>query len=127
MVVGREPVIAPLPDVADRVVQTIAVGIECADIDGFTTRCAERYPWLSEALFRVGLSGSSQAVRGGSVEPLANAVGIVEAAMEEGASVVLMPVSARRQLLELSDAMATRINVPFHSDTPDASFKALLE
>ena len=98
-----------------------------ADIGGFTTRCAERSPWLPEALFRVGLSGSSQAVRGGSVEPLANAVGIVEAAVEKGASVVLMPVSARRQLFELSDDMATRINVLFYSDTPDALFKALLE
>ena len=64
---------------------------------------------------------------GGSVEPLANAVGIVEIAVEKGASVVLMPVSARRQLFELSDDMATRINVLFYSDTPDALFKALLE
>ena len=64
---------------------------------------------------------------GGSVEPLANAVGIVEAAVEKGASVVLMPVSARRQLFELSDDMATRINVLFYADTPDALLKALLE
>ena len=64
---------------------------------------------------------------GGSVEPVANAVGIVEVAVEQGASVVLMPVSARRQLFELSDDMATRINVLFYSDTPDALLKALLE
>ena len=64
---------------------------------------------------------------GGSVEPLANAVGIVEAAVEKGASVVLMPVSARRQLFDLSDDMATRINIQFYSDTPDALLKALLE
>ena len=64
---------------------------------------------------------------GGSVEPLANAVGIVEVAVEKGASVVLMPVSARRQLFELSDDMATRINVLFYSDTPDALLKALIE
>ena len=64
---------------------------------------------------------------GGSVEPLVNAVGIVEVAVEKGASVVLMPVSARRQLFELSDDMATRINVLFYSDTPDALLKALIE
>ena len=64
---------------------------------------------------------------GGSVEPLANAVGIVEVAVEKGASVVVMPVSARRQLFELSDDMATRINVLFYSDTPDALLKALVE
>ena len=64
---------------------------------------------------------------GGSVEPLANAVGIVEVAVEKGADTVLMPVSARRQLFELSDDMVTRINIRFYSDTPDALLKALLE
>ena len=62
---------------------------------------------------------------GGSVEPLANAAGVVEAAVEKGASVVLMPVSARKQLFDLSDDMATRVNVQFYSDTPDALLKAL--
>ena len=64
---------------------------------------------------------------GGSVEPLANAVGVVEAAVEKGAAVVLIPVSARRQLFDLSDDMATRVNVQFYADTPDALLKALLE
>ena len=45
---------------------------------------------------------------GGSVETLANAVGIVEASVEKGADTVLIPVSARKQLFELSDDMATR-------------------
>ena len=64
---------------------------------------------------------------GGSVEPLANAVGIVEVAVDKGADTLLMPVSARKQLFELSDDMATRINIQFYSDTPDALLKALLE
>ena len=64
---------------------------------------------------------------GGSVEPLANAVGIVEAAVEKGAATVLVPVSARRQLFDLSDDMATKINLQFYSDAPDALLKALLE
>ncbi len=64
---------------------------------------------------------------GGSVEPLTNAVSIVEVAVEKGATVVMMPVSARKQLFDLSDDMATRINVQFYSDTPDALLKALLE
>jgi len=38
-----------------------------------------------------------------------------------------MPVSARKQLFELSDDMATRISIQFYSDTPDALLKALLE
>ncbi len=64
---------------------------------------------------------------GGSVELLANAVGIIEAAVEKGANTVLIPVSARKQLFALSDDMATRINIQFYSDTPDALLKALLE
>ena len=64
---------------------------------------------------------------GGSVEPLANAVGIIEVAVEKGADTMLMPVSARKQLFQLSDDMATRINIQFYSDTPDALLKALLE
>ena len=64
---------------------------------------------------------------GGSVEPLANAVGIVEAAVEKGAATVLVPVSARRQLFDLSDDMATKINLQFYADAPDALLKALLE
>ena len=64
---------------------------------------------------------------GASVEPLANAVGIVEAAVEKGASINLVPVSARRQLFELSDNMVTRINFLSYLDAPDALFKTLLE
>ena len=64
---------------------------------------------------------------GGSVEALANAVGIVEASVEKEADTVLIPVSARKQLFDLSDDMATRVSVQFYSDTPDALLKALLE
>ena len=64
---------------------------------------------------------------GGSIEQLANPVGVVEAAVEKGASIVLVPVSARRQLFDLSDDMATRVNVQFYSDAPDALLKSLLD
>ena len=63
----------------------------------------------------------------GSVEPLANAVSIVEVAVEKGATTLLMPVSARKQLFDLSDDMATRVYVQFYLDAPDALLKALLE
>lgn len=64
---------------------------------------------------------------GGSIEPLSNAVSVVELAVEKGADTVLMPVSARKQLFDLSDDMATRINVQFYSESQDAFFKALME
>ena len=52
---------------------------------------------------------------------------LAELAVEKGASSLLMPVSARRQLFDLSDAMATKIDIQFYSDTPDALLKALIE
>ena len=64
---------------------------------------------------------------GGSVEPLANAVSIVDIAVERRVDTLLMPVMARKQLFELSDDMATRINILFYSDMTDALLKALLE
>ena len=48
---------------------------------------------------------------GGSIDPLHNAIDVVELAVEKGASVVLMPVSSRKQLFDLSDDMATKVNV----------------
>ena len=38
-----------------------------------------------------------------------------------------MPVSCRRQLLDLSDDMATKIAVQFYSDARDALIKSLVE
>lgn len=64
---------------------------------------------------------------GGSIEPIYNAVNVVELAVEKGASRVLMHVSCRRQLYELSDDMATRIDVQFYSDMKDALLKAVVE
>ena len=40
--------------------------------------------------------------------------------VEKGADTVLIPVSARKQLFEVSDDMATRVNVSFYSDSADA-------
>ncbi|MFO0652817.1 MAG: BREX system Lon protease-like protein BrxL [Polyangiales bacterium] len=62
---------------------------------------------------------------GGSIEPVTDAVRLVEIAVEKGAAVVLMPVSARRTLLDLSDEMATRVDVQFYGDARDALLKAL--
>jgi ATP-dependent Lon protease len=44
---------------------------------------------------------------GGTIEPIHNAVGTAELAIEKGATTLLVPISARRQLNELSDEMAT--------------------
>jgi len=64
---------------------------------------------------------------GGSIESVYNAVSIVELAVEKGATAVLMPVNSRKQLYDLSDDMATKVDVQFYSDTRDALLKAIME
>ena len=64
---------------------------------------------------------------GGSIEPVHNAVTIAEIGVEKGAQALLMPVSCRRDLFELSDDMATRVDVQFYQDARDALLKALVE
>jgi ATP-dependent Lon protease len=64
---------------------------------------------------------------GGSIEPVHNAVTIAEIAVEKGATSLLMPVACRRQLVDLSDDMATKIDIQFYSDAKDALIKAMAE
>jgi ATP-dependent Lon protease len=64
---------------------------------------------------------------GGSIEPVHNAVTIAEIAVEKGATSLLMPVACRRQLVDLSDDMATKIDIQFYSDARDAVLKAVAE
>ena len=64
---------------------------------------------------------------GGSIEPVYNAVSIVELAVEKGATTILMPVACRRQLNDLSDDMATKVDMQFHADARDALLKAMAE
>jgi ATP-dependent Lon protease len=64
---------------------------------------------------------------GGSIEPVHNAVTIAEIAVEKGATSLLMPVACRRQLVDLSDDMATKIDIQFYSDAKDALLKAMAD
>lgn len=86
---------------------------------------------LASALLEKSLKGGLVIVGGinlgGAIDPVYNAVGVVELAIEKGASLVLMPVSARRQLNDLSDEMATKIDVLYYADARDGLLKALLE
>jgi ATP-dependent Lon protease len=62
---------------------------------------------------------------GGSVETVHNPVDVVELAIEKGASSVLMPVACRRQLVDLSDEAAAKVQIVFYLDPADALRKAL--
>jgi ATP-dependent Lon protease len=64
---------------------------------------------------------------GGSIEPIHNALTITEIAIEKGAAALLMPVTCRKQLFDLSDDMATKVDIQFYSDARDALLKAMLE
>ncbi len=64
---------------------------------------------------------------GGSIEPVHNPVTIAEIAVEKGATALLIPVTCRRQLLDLSDQMATKVDIQFYSDARDALLKAIQE
>ncbi|WP_291982978.1 BREX system Lon protease-like protein BrxL [Candidatus Accumulibacter sp. ACC005] len=86
---------------------------------------------LSTSLLKRGVRGGLIIVGeinlGGSIEPVHNAVTIAEIAVEKGATSLLMPVACRRQLVDLSDDMATKIDIQFYSDAKDALLKAMAE
>ena len=72
-----------------------------------------------------GLAVAGGITLGGTIEPIHNPIDVVELAMEKGANTVLVPVSSRRALIDLSDDVATRVQVLFYADAPDALRKAL--
>jgi ATP-dependent Lon protease len=64
---------------------------------------------------------------GGSVEILPNAAKVVELAIDKRAQVLLLPISARRQLNDLPDDYWTKLTIEFYKDSVDAVFKMLVE
>ncbi len=64
---------------------------------------------------------------GGSVEMIPNPVAVAELAVEKGATTLLMPISSRKQLFNLSDDMATKISIEFYADPADAFSKAVMD
>lgn len=86
---------------------------------------------LCSALLRKSVRGGlvvvGEVTLGGTIEPIHNAVSLAEIAAEKGAKSLLLPVSCRRQLFDLSDEMATRLDIEFYQDARDALLKALAE
>lgn len=73
-----------------------------------------------------GLAIVGDLTLGGSLELVHNPVELVELGLEKGATTVLVPVSCRRQLLDLSDDVATKVQVLYYADPADALRKAVL-
>ena len=86
---------------------------------------------LCSALLEKNLKGGLVVVGGlnlgGSIEPIYNAVSVVESAADKGCKTILMPVTTRKQLFDLPDEIATRVTIIFYSDARDALLKALNE
>ena len=82
---------------------------------------------LLQKRIKGGLITTGGLTLGGGVETIPDAAHLAELAMEKGAEVLLLPVSARRQLVNVSDDVATRISFLFYSDMKDALLKALAD
>jgi ATP-dependent Lon protease len=86
---------------------------------------------LCSALLEKGTKGGfiivGQLNLGGSLDLVYNAVNLVELAVEKGATSILIPLNARKQLNELSDDMITKINILYYTDLKDCLIKALLD
>jgi len=76
---------------------------------------------------RGGLVIVGQLNLGGSLDLVYGAVNIAEIAVEKGASTLLIPVNARKQLNDLSDDMITKINIQYYTDLRDCLVKTLME
>jgi ATP-dependent Lon protease len=82
---------------------------------------------LLQKNIRGGLIAVGSLTLGGGVENIPNAVALAELAMEKGAETLLLPISARKQLFDVSDDVATRISFLFYSDAKDALLKVLAD
>jgi ATP-dependent Lon protease len=86
---------------------------------------------LSSALLKKSVRGGlvvvGEITLGGTIEPVHNAVTLAEIAVEKGAKSLLLPVSSRKQLFDLSDDMATKLDIEFYQDGRDALLKALAD
>jgi ATP-dependent Lon protease len=76
---------------------------------------------------RGGLICAGHVNLGGAVDPIHNAVSIAELAVEKGATTLLLPVTSRRQLVDLSDDMAAKLAIAFFTDARDAFLKAVMD
>jgi ATP-dependent Lon protease len=64
---------------------------------------------------------------GGTLEPVYNALDMAELAAEKGAVAIILPVSSRKQMNEMSDELAARLTIIYYTDPRDALLKVLGE
>jgi len=82
---------------------------------------------ILEKSIKGGLVIVGQLNLGGSLDTVYNAVNLAELAVEKGATTLLIPLNARKQLNDLSDDMITKINIQYYTDLKDCLIKALID
>jgi len=82
---------------------------------------------ILERSIKGGLVIIGQINLGGSIDLVYNAVNLAELAVEKGATTLLVPLNARKQLNELSDDMITKINIQYYTDLKDCLVKGLMD
>ena len=86
---------------------------------------------LCSALLQKSIKGGLAVVGslnlGGSIDPVHNAVNVAELAISKGASTLLVPVSARKQLNDLPDDLITKVTILYYTDAREALLKAIVE
>lgn len=82
---------------------------------------------ILEKSIKGGLVIVGQLNLGGSLDTIYNAVNLAELSVEKGASTLLIPLNARKQLNELSDEMITKINIQYYTDLKDCLLKSMLD
>lgn len=82
---------------------------------------------ILEKSIKGGLVIVGQLNLGGSLDTVYNAVNLAELAVEKGATTLLVPLNARKQLNDLSDDMITKINIQYYTDLKDCLVKTLLD
>jgi ATP-dependent Lon protease len=86
---------------------------------------------MCSALLKKSLKGGLIVIGGlnlgGGIDPVYNAINVAELAIEKGASILLVPISARKQLNDLSDDMVMRLSILYYADAREALIKALDE
>jgi ATP-dependent Lon protease len=81
---------------------------------------------ILEKNIKGGLVIVGQINLGGSLDTVYNAINLAELAVEKGATTLLVPLNARKQLNELSDEMVTKINIQYYTDLKDCLLRSLI-
>ncbi|MDG4945728.1 hypothetical protein NMK71_04820 [Weeksellaceae bacterium KMM 9713] len=74
---------------------------------------------LMEKITKGGLVVLGQLNLGGSLDLIYDAIHTAETAVEKGATTLLISLNARKQLIDLSDDMITKINNQYYTELQD--------